>query len=234
MRILALLLALCASLAHAQVTTTPAANPQFVRPAVAFASLPTAAGCAGCEYRVTDMGPSGFGSIWASNGTRWAPITGATILAALGNQVTGVTNSETILFQTLIPAGAWQTNDTLRFYLTPTKSGTTDSASVAIRIGTAGTTADAGTVNNVALGAASLSGGFIYDLKLTSATTVVKTGGGSNAATSYAGATSSAAFAPITISSAASNALYVTVTIRSSSTNDTVGMQSGEIELRTP
>jgi len=45
-------------------------------PSGAFASLPAASDNAGNTYRVTDIGKSGSGSLWVSDGTRWVPLNG--------------------------------------------------------------------------------------------------------------------------------------------------------------
>lgn len=211
------------------------ANPLVEQPAVTFAQLPSAASAAGRPaYRVTDIGPAGYGSLWISNGVRWSPLGGRLVLKTLGAPLSGITNTpETIAIQALLPAGSWQVNDNLRFWYNPTKSGTTDVCVRGFRIGTAGTVADTQVETGNIIGAGNQTAGTITDLKLVSATTVQKVGQGSASLGTYAiqGAVAPAA---VTISSAATNALYVTLTLKSSNTNDTVGLQSAQIELITP
>ncbi len=191
------------------------------------ATTPTA----GTIRYATNVGATG--TYWTYRGSRWAPFNGSAILQTLGGTVTGIVNSETLVFQTLLPINVWQINDNIRLWYTPTKSGTTDTSALRIRIGTAGTTADTQVVSTTVLAAASLTGGGIIDLKLTpDAVTVVRVGAPSGV-TSYVNS-ASAPFTPVTITSAASNALYVSVFLLSSSTNDTVGMQSGQLQFVTP
>lgn len=201
-----------------------------------FATLPAAATVPGKKAIVTDVGPAVSGSEWVSNGTRWSPRGGILVLAQLGNPVTGLTNSEAISLQTLLPAGLMQTNDGLRIEMTVSKSGTTDGGVIAVRIGTAGTTADTAItgISGNALAAGNQSSGFEYELKLTAATTMLKVGSGTTTNGSYSVASNTAVAAGTTISSAATNPLYVSLSATSSSTNDTLGIQSARIILLTP
>lgn len=200
-----------------------------------WASLPAAASNTWAVTVASNLGANG--ALVTSNGTRWAPVGGSVTLKSLGNQVTGVANSETIVLQALIPAGAWQTNDTVRIWYTMTKSGSTNTGGVTVRVGTAGTTSDTAVMALPAqMSAAQLNGGEIQDLKLISATTVQRIGGiSAGNAGSFLGMFSGVAMpAAVTISDASANALFVTVTIQSSGVTDTVGMQSGQIQLITP
>lgn len=98
----------------------------------------------------------------------------------------------------------------------------------------AGTTADTQIESGNLFGAASQTGGFVSDFKLTSATALLKAGQGATIVGSYSVASGTAAPAAVTITDASANALYASLTIASSSTNDTVGIQSAQIELITP
>lgn len=202
---------------------------------MAYASLPTAAVAGACAVAfASDLGVNG--SWIESTGTRWRPLNGRASLKALTTQVTGLTNSEAISLQTLLPTNSWQIGDTLRIWMAITKSGSTDNANVTIRIGTAGTTGDTaitGISANTVLGASNLAGGFIYDIQLVSATSAQKVGLGSGTNGSYTGAANAAIVAATTITSAATNPLFVSFAALSSSTNNTVGIQSAQIELIT-
>ena len=200
----------------------------------AWASIPAASGFpAGTLWYVTDIGAAG--SYWISNGTRWTPMGGRLTLKNLGAPVTGVANSETIVLQTLIPAGMLQTNDLLRILVAASKSGTTDSMNMNVRVGTAGTTSDtAVNTGTGALAAPSRNLGLILDFSLASATTLQRNGVSTANLGSYTGTSTTATPSAVTISSAAANALYVSVSIASSSTNNTVAIQAGQIELVTP
>jgi len=200
-----------------------------------WANRPSSAGN-GQMYLFTDIGSSGTLMRYANS--RWRPLAGQAQLAQLGAAVTGITNAETIVLQTLIPAAAWQTNDTIRIWLVTTKSGSTDTGQLTIRIGTAGTTADTVLTGFSAyslMSAGGLSGGGIFDIKLISSTSAQKLGSSSATTSLYPSPTqNSATNAATTITDASANALYISVALKSSSTNDTMGVQSGQIQLITP
>lgn len=199
-----------------------------------WANKPSSAASTGL-YLFTDVGSSGTLMRYANS--RWRPLAGQAQLASLGASVSGITNSETIVLQTLIPAGAWQTNDTIRIWLTGTKSGTTNTSNLSVRIGTAGTTADTVITGLSAfqfITAANILSGGIYDIKLISATSAQKVGNNAAGASTYQGVTTAGAASATVISDASANALYVSVTLASSGAVDTVAIQSGQIQLVTP
>lgn len=197
-----------------------------------WSGMPTAASSGGQMARVTDIGSAGFGSLWVSNGTRWLPMNGTAVLASMGAPVAGIDTTETILFQALIPAGAWQTNDTIRVFFQGEKSGGTDAGQMRLRVGTAGTTADTQVAQINHMGTTSVTHGGIYDVKLLSATSAQRIGAGTT--TGYAGGTTGAATGAATITSAAANALYFTVSIFSGGATNTVSASAGQIVLVTP
>lgn len=208
-------------------------NPTFATavtiPSVAWASIP-AAGTAGKMVRVSNAGTKG--SMWLDDGTRWKPLNNFAALAALDTPTGNIDNTETIVLQYTIPANLWQLNDRLRVSGTLTKSGTTDTGIFNVRIGTAGTTADALVMNSSILAAGNRSVGILTDIKLASATTAQRLGNGATSGViGYSTAASTAFPAAVTISSAVSNALVVSITVRSSSTNDTVTVPDALISL---
>jgi hypothetical protein len=185
-------------------------------------------------YLFTDLGASG--TLMRYAGSRWRPLAGQAQLASLGAAVTGIANSETIVLQTLIPAGAWQTNDSIRVWFAGTKSGTTDSQLLTVRVGLAGTTADTaitGLSAYVFANAAGVTGAGIYDIKLVSATSALRIGPGSAASSGYYTNLSSISSAT-SITDASANALYVSVSTYSSGASNTVSVTSGQIQLITP
>lgn len=197
-----------------------------------WANRPASAGN-GQIYLFTDIGASG--TLMRYAGSRWRPLAGQAQLASLGAAVTGIANSETIVLQTLIPAGAWQTNDTIRIWFSGTKSGTTDNQLIGVRIGTAGTTADAavtGLSAYIFANAAGVIGAGIYDVKLVSATSALRIGASAAASSGYYTNLSNIA-AATPISDAAANALYVSVSTYSSGATNTVSAVSGQIQLIT-
>lgn len=192
---------------------------------VAYASLP-AAGSAGRVYRVSNAGTKG--SLWMDDGTRWKPLNGSALLASLGATSASIANTPTVVFQYLVPINLWQLKDKLRLFLSPTKSGTTDTCVMAVHIGALGTTGDQTVFSTTVLSAAQQNGGFIFDLRLETATTLLRLG---RSDLGFGGATTSAPPGVVTITSAAANALYVSVAISSSGATNTVALQEGQLFL---
>lgn len=216
---------------HSQVSVDPTKIGTSYPASYTWATKPAATSLpAGTQIRITDIGTDG--TMWFSTGTRYKLVGGKAIIKGLGNSVSGIANSETIVMQALMPAGAVQTNDTVRVWVTATKSGTTDSATMIVHVGTAGTTADTTVVSNSIMGAANRTYGGIFDLKLTSATGLTRSG--ANSANGSYTVSNSAAGGATAITDASANALYWTVTLQSSSTNDTVGSIGAQFELVTP
>lgn len=205
--------------------------------ATTFSGLPAAASYSGSFALVTNLGAAP--GVWlVSDGTRWKTFSGEATLKALGNPIAGIANTETIILQTLIPAAAWQTNDTIRVWLTTTKSGTTDIGNLTVRVGTAGTTADTAITGLSAfalMGATAVSGGGIFDIKLLSATSAQKLGSNSGNTHTYQNSSGTAAVAAATtITDASANALWVSVGLASAGATNTVSVLSSQIQLVTP
>lgn len=202
-----------------------------------WANRPTTGLTNGQLIFVSDVGEGGAVFTWSAASSRWRALNGMASLKALGSPTGNIANTETIVLQALLPAGSWQTNDVLRVRdLSISKSGTTDTANLTIRIGTLGTTGDAavsGATALAVLSAANQSYGGEFDIKLVSATSALKLG---NAGTSapFVGGGSSSASAATAITSAAANALFLSVAIASSGATNTVQAQSGQILLVTP
>lgn len=200
-----------------------------------WAARPTPIPANGKLYFAIDVGANG--TLLQSNGTRWRPFNGApATLKALGASVSGITNSEQLVLQTLIPAGVIQTLDSLRFWLSLTKSGTTDGLTLTLRIGLAGTTADPAVVNTaLAMAASTITFGGIFDLKMLTSTSAQRQGTGAASGThTYLGGTGTAQSGSIAIPDISANALYASVGIASGGATNTVGITSGAIQLVTP
>lgn len=171
------------------------------------------------------------GSHWFHDGTRWKPMNGSAVLASLDAASSNIGNSETIVFQYQMPAGLWQTGDRLRLYLGEIKSGTTDTATVRVRIGTAGTTADTQIVGVVTMAAGTRQIGLISDIRLESATSALQLTN-SRSPPGYGGTAIANAFdAAVAISSATANALWVSVGILSGGAADTVALVDAQLQL---
>lgn len=159
------------------------------------------------------------GSAWIFDGTRWKPLNNQTLLASMDVAVTGLTNVEAVSFQYLMPAGLLYVGDRLRVNFSVTKSGTTDTCLARIRIGTAGTTADAALGTGTVLAAASQFGAFSADFRIESETTVQML----CRTDAVLGGAATAIAAAVAIANI-SNALYVDCGAVSNSTNNTVGL----------
>lgn len=203
-------------------------------PAVTFASLPAAANSTGLIYRVTDVGENG--ALLISNGTRWRPVSGRTVLKTLAATVSGLTNTEAISLQALIPAGLLQTPDMLRVRFASGKSGTTDTGNVTIRMGTAGTTSDTaitGISNQSLIQAGNQCVGVEYELKVVSATSVVRCGYAGNLS-GTTGQSAGSFTAATTVTDMSANALYLSLAHLSGGATNTLTLHSASIEWVTP
>ncbi len=216
----------------ANTFTSTQTMPALAFTQVAWSAIGSAA-TAGMQKDVSDAGVKG--STWRADGTRWKPVNGVATLASLDTTSSNIANSETIVFQYLMPAALLQLKDRLRLTFTMTKSGATDNGTVRIRIGTAGTTSDTQINSNAAtvLGAAGRQIGVIADIRVESATTALLLGVSNGNPGYYSASTAGGADNAITIANV-SNALYVNVSVLSSSTNDTVAIRDVQLQLIAP
>lgn len=179
---------------------------------------------------ISNFGPKG--SHWYYDGTLWKPLGGRVTMAALDADSASINNSETITLQALFPAGGLQVGDQFEIPWKVNKSGTTDTGGLRVRMGTAGTTADTQLFSQTVLIAANRQGGAVFGFRLNSATTVAQypVNSGSGISSAYPVVQAAGAPADTTISNV-SSATYVSVSILSSSTNDTVGLANGRVDL---
>lgn len=185
-----------------------------------WATLP-AAGTPGRMAWCTNFGVKG--ALLVDDGVRWKP-SGMVTLASLDVAVSGITNTESIALQYLIPASMWALKDHLRLFATMTKSGATDTGIFTVRCGTPGLITDTPIQSSTMMAAANLAVGTYLDFRLDDATHVQEMGASAAANPGYSIAGNGAASASTVITSAALNALFISVGIRSSSTNNTVGL----------
>lgn len=144
------------------------------------------------------------------------------LLKSLAAASANIPNSETVVFQCLIPAGTWRVGDSIEIVpIVTTKSGTTDGGTLTVRIGTAGTTADTSITSGTPMGASNRQFKGAMTMRLESATSVLRSGG---AVGGMQEGTANTALAAVTISSAATNALYVSLTLASAGATDTVAL----------
>lgn len=220
-----------------------AANPTFsgvvTLPTLAFTQTTWAnigsASVAGTYRDVSDAGVKG--SLWRADGTRWKPANGAAILASLDTSSSNISNAETIVFQYQIPAALLQLKDRLRLYLSASRSGVVDAGTILVRLGTAGTVADAqlnasatpqlsGTAQQVSL---------VMDYRVETATTIqmlgVSNGGG--AVSGYSNAAGGGNANPVTVSNV-SNSLWLSVSLLSAGATNTDRLLDAQLQLIAP
>jgi hypothetical protein len=185
-------------------------------------------------YLFTDVGESC--SLWRYAGGRWRALAGQAMLRR-AVPVSGIATAETIVMQSLLPAGSWQIGDEIRLRIAGAKSGATDVGSVTVRVGTAGTTADTAVTGLSAfqLMAGTQRGyGVEFGVCLVSATSAQKVGVNANGNGSYSTSTATAVAAATAITDASSNALWISLGLLSAGATDTLSLQSGSIQLITP
>jgi hypothetical protein len=185
-----------------------------------WATKPSAASSSGVMIYIKDIGSGG--SLWISNGTTWRPIANVLTLGALTTrQNVAAGASETIVYQTLLPAAFLNVYDRLRLFQSVSKAGTTNTGVLTFRFGTAGTTSDTSVFSGSAISTSSRVIGNIHDFKVASATTLQHLGlGNTNSVLgSYSGSGTTAFPAAVTISDV-SNALYFSIGITAGGTDD--------------
>lgn len=182
-------------------------------------------------YFFTDVGE--YGALFQYSGGRWRALNGFAALKQLASASSNIGATQTVVLQTLAPAGLINTGDSIRVFTAVSKSGTTDAMAFAVRVGTAGTTGDTAVLSFASgLSAASRTGGFFSEIKLTASTTM-QAMGSSGLINTYGGSTATAQAVGTTIVDASANALYISVSIAGGAT-DSVVLTHGRIELITP
>ena len=202
-------------------------------PQVTFATLPSAVGNSGVQYLVTDAAFDAPGIVVISNNVRWKPLNGRARLKTLTAPQT-LTNVNTIYLQFHAPAALFLTGDLLEATATGEKSGTTNTATQHLYIGTAGTTADADILNGVsAIGTTGQGFGGTRAILLKSATSAQAIGGtGGCGSYSTTGLTGSP-LAAVTIPNV-SNSLFVSMSMPLNGATDTIALESAYIDWVTP
>jgi hypothetical protein len=183
----------------------------------------------GRVVRVTDLNKA----LFESNGTRWKPVNGRAVIATLDTDWTGVTGTaEQIAFQKLIQGGIIKNGDALLFSGGFGKSGTAETTTIQIRVGSTGTTADTSILTTAPLATTNVTHGMYLEFRRQSATSLQR---GMNGATQNPFGASSAARGSATTlaSSLDSVAQYITLTMTQSSTAETPSAWGFRVELIT-
>jgi hypothetical protein len=190
-------------------------------------------GTTGVMAFVSDLGATGTWVRWT--GSRWKTFALGNLLKDMGATVSGITNTEQIVCQTLIPAGAWQNTDHIRIESTGGKSaGVADTGRITVRIGTAGTTADTaltGLTTGQVMTATQISFGNMVDIRLQSATSAQKLGSAANGQPGWGNGSGGTISAATTITDASANPLYISVGFSSSGATETLTITSCKIIL---
>jgi len=134
----------------------------FAGPAYTWVNRPAASGNAGMVIRITDIGPTAFGSLWVSDGVNWNTLNGRQVLAAgrsgaPGSALTTVAaigkmalpSGQMISGGSLVlPAGLIRVGVGLRVEAMIRHTGTAGTWTATWRIGTANTSGDSAIVSN--------------------------------------------------------------------------------------
>lgn len=203
-----------------------------------WALRPTAANNSNI-IRFTDVGGGtgslGGGNLFFSNGTRWKPVNGTALLDAVDTANVSIANTAEQQLNpnhVVIPAALVGDYDRLRIKMTLTKSGAVDTATVRLRFGPLGTTADPVIAATIVLVGANQSYGALIDFKRTAATTLQKLGNG-DISSSFSGLLAAVIAAPVTVSSMTTNPMYLTISSQMTTGTETVSLSDYTLYLNT-
>lgn len=210
--------------------------PTIAGAAMTWIARPSAAAFPGTQIRFTDVGGNtgaGGGNFFFSNGTRWKPVNEDVLLDSVdtaNSAVANTTEQQLNPNHIAIPAGVIGIFDRIRLYVSLSKNGTVDSATINIRFGPLGTVADPILATITSLATTNQSEGFILEFKRTAATAMQKQG---NASTdlSYTGASAGAYPAAVTISNPDTNIMYLSITSQMTTGAEVCTLQNYTLEL---
>ena len=128
----------------------------FAGPAYTWVNRPAAASNAGMVIRITDVGPTGFGSMWMSDGTNWRTLNGRQVLSSsrAGAPGAGIVTATSTTKMALpdnsmvsggsivLPIGLMRVGTGLRASIMMRHTGTAGTFSAALRLGTLNTSSD--------------------------------------------------------------------------------------------
>lgn len=197
-----------------------------------WALLPSASSMSGKTAWVSDVG--GAGSMWKSNGTRWKPVGGSVFLGQVIDRpsTSGVTSKN--IGSILIPAGLIQDGDRLRCTFSLSKSGASETATLAFRFGSVNTVSDASFFTTGGFSGTNQSLGAFVDVLRKSATSMQKLGNGQTMSNAYSGPTTAAFPSAVTVENMDSTAMYLHLMCAMSSTVEVVTLEDMLVELVSP
>lgn len=193
-----------------------------------LALLPAASLMSGYMAKVSDIGGT-TGTLFISDGVRWKPVNGVTTLYSsdsASSAMSGIT--ETVQRSFLIPRGLLKVGDRLVCKISQSKSSTAETVTTRVRMGTAGTTADAQICALALMSTTNISLGWMLDLRVNSLTTVKKLGASS--VNLPWGVGTGVTPAPVTVPDLSANDVYLTFTSFMSSTVETTTIEDLSIE----
>lgn len=192
-----------------------------------FATLPSASANSGRVAVVTDIGYGG--SLWRSNGATWEPTSAIDLRKASGTINCPAGTAEGVRDQILIPGGLLKVGSVLDVEGMVTKSGATEGLSLYVRIGSAGTVADAAVLSSTSMITnTNRTSRFTIPIRLAGATSAESVSIASQPAAS--GVTTNTPTA-ITIPTISSD-LYLSVTTKMSASTETAYFSRLVITLR--
>lgn len=178
-----------------------------------WATKPSAVGRTGQLILISDVGcgqsGTGGGLLFTSNGTRWKLVNLEGKIDGVDTRNVGVANTteqDLTPNSVLLPAALTADTDTFLLRLTLSKSGSSDSCTVRLRLGTTGTNTDPVLTTITSLSGASVSFGSLFEFKRISSTTVQKMGSGDSTG-GFSGPSVTAIPAAVTVPDMSSNAL---------------------------
>ncbi len=168
----------------------------------------------GRMVRFTDVG-GGIGGVAGGlilvwNGSRWRPVGTNALLDAIDTANVGVTGTaEQQLNPNHIsaPAGLFVNGDRMRVIVSASKNGTSDSATLRLRFGPTGTTADQLLTTISSLSTSNQSYNDVFEFKRNSATSIQQQG-----AQTFKGASASAYPPDVTVANMDVNPMFLSVT----------------------
>lgn len=215
-----------------------AANVSAVQPATAlWANRAQYQTNAGVLVRFTDVGggnpgPSG-GNLMTWNGARWKPVGANLVLDAIDTPNNGVANTTE---QNLNPnhvavnANLLAAGDRLRMFLSVSKNGASDSATLRLRYGPLGTVADPVIATISTLAGTNQSYGTIIEFKYLSSTSLQKQGN-ADPSNSYAGGSTGTFSTAVAVSDMTANPMFMSLTAQLSGGTEVVTLQDYTLEL---
>jgi hypothetical protein len=214
--------------------TGPSAN--LIPASYTWATKPSAASNVGTVILVTDVGAgtggAGGGNLFIATPSRWKPAGGNITLDSVdtaNSAVANTTEQQLNPNHIVIPAGLIGTFDRLRLWVAVSKSGTVDTATIQIKFGPLGTTADPA-IASFALATTNQTDGVLLEFKKTSATSLQKQGNASGDQ-SYSGPNANAYPAAVTVSNMDSNPMYLSITSTMTTGAEVCTLQDYTLEL---